>query len=125
MKHNNRLLKISRIRSDHGKEFENSFFKSFCGKNGIKHEFSIPKTLQQNGAVKRKNRTLQEMARVMLKAKNVPTKLWVEAINMACYISNRVYLRPGTHKTPYEIYKGKKPNLKHLHEFGSLCYILN
>ena len=42
--HNNRLLKITRIRSDHGKEFENSLFKSFCGKNGIKHEFSTPKT---------------------------------------------------------------------------------
>ena len=65
------------------------------------------------------------MARVMLKGKSVLTKFCVEAINIACYISNRVYLRPGTLKTSYEIWKGKKPNLKHLHEFGSLCYILN
>ena len=73
--HNNKLLKITRIRSDHGKEFENSMFKSLCGKNGIKHEFSTLKTSQQNGVVERKNITLQEMARVMIKAKNVLTKL--------------------------------------------------
>ena len=27
--------------------------------------------------------------------------------------------------TPYEIWRGKKPNLKHLHEFGSTCFRLN
>ena len=74
--HNNKLLKITRIRSDHGKEFENSMFKSLSGNNGIKHEFSTLKTSQHNGVVERKNRTLQEMARVMIKAKNVLTKLW-------------------------------------------------
>ena len=44
---------------------------------------------------------------------------------MTCYISNRVYLGPGTHKTPYKCWKGKKPNLKHFHEFSSFYYILN
>ena len=61
----------------------------------------------------------------MLKAGNVPTKFWEEVVNTTCYISNRVYLRLRTHKNPYEIWKGKKLNLKHLHEFGSPCYILN
>ena len=49
----------------------------------------------------------------------------IEIWDPTCYISNRVYLRPRTLKTSYEIWKGKKPNLKHLHEFGSPCYILN
>ena len=101
--HNNRLLKTTRIRSDYGKEFENPMFKSLCGKNGIKHEFSTPKTPQNNGVVERKNITLQEMGRVMLKSRNVLIKFWAEVENMACCISNRVYLRPRTHKTPYEI----------------------
>ena len=94
---------INRIRSDHGKEFENSLFENFYKKNGIEHEFSTPKTTQQNGVVERKNITLQVMAQVMLKAKSVPTKFWVEAINTTGYISNQVYLRQGTLKTPYEI----------------------
>ena len=123
--HNNILLKIGRIRSDHGRELENSLFENLCMKNGIEHEFSVPKTPQQNEVVERKNRTLQEMAQVMLKAKSVLTKIWVEVVNSTFYISNQIYQRPGTLKTSYEIWKGEKPNLKHLHKFGSLCYILN
>ena len=61
--------KIVRIISDHGKEFENSIFVGLCNKHGISHEFSTPKILQQNGVVERKNRTFQEMARVMLNSK--------------------------------------------------------
>ncbi|KAK0594167.1 hypothetical protein LWI29_011156 [Acer saccharum] len=67
----------------------------------ISHEFSAPRTPQQNGVVERKNRVLQEMARVMLLSNNVPRNLWAEAINTACYIGNRVFLRPGTRNTSY------------------------
>ena len=56
---------ISSIRSDHGKEFENLGFNAFYGENGISHNFSAPRTPQQNGIVERKNRTLEEMARTM------------------------------------------------------------
>ena len=63
---NEKGVPIVKIRSDHGKEFENARFQSFCEKNGIKKEFSALKTPQQNGVVKRKNRVFQEMARVML-----------------------------------------------------------
>ena len=49
------------IRSDHGGEFINEKFESFCSMNGYKHNFSTPRTPQQNGVVERKNRTIQEM----------------------------------------------------------------
>ena len=45
---------ITRIRTDHGKEFENSQYAEFCDNEGIRHEFSAPKTPQQNGVVERK-----------------------------------------------------------------------
>ena len=67
---------IVKIRSDHGKEFENARFESFCEKNGIKREFSAPKTPKQNGVVERKNQVIQEMARVMLLNKQIPQKFW-------------------------------------------------
>ncbi|GAA0151454.1 hypothetical protein LIER_37292 [Lithospermum erythrorhizon] len=79
-------LTITRIRSDHGNEFENSQFNDFCNLEGIKHEFSALITPQQNGIVERKNRTIQEMARVMLHAKKIPVRFWAEAGNTACYI---------------------------------------
>jgi hypothetical protein len=113
-----------RIRSDHGRKFENSKFEELCCSYGIKQEFSSPITPQQNGVVERKNRVIQEMARVMVHSKNLPQHLWGEAVNTACHIINRVYLRPETNKTPYEIRRGKKPIVKYFKTFGSKCYIL-
>ena len=65
-------MKILKVRRDHGGEFENEPFESFCKKHGIFHEFSSPRTPQQNGVVERKNRSLQEMARTMIHENNLP-----------------------------------------------------
>ncbi|XP_012853822.1 PREDICTED: uncharacterized protein LOC105973346 [Erythranthe guttata] len=43
------------------------------------------------------------MARVMMSAKNLSKRFWAEAVNTACHISNRVYLRLGSMMTSYEI----------------------
>ena len=72
---NEKSLKIDQIRSDHGKEFENSYMESFCTRSGISQEFFALITPQQNGVVERKNRVIQEMARAMLYNKNVARNL--------------------------------------------------
>jgi hypothetical protein len=64
------------------------------------------------------------MAHVMIHSKNLAQHFWGEAVNTACHIINRVYLRPETNKTPYEIWRGKKPTVKYFKTFGSNCYIL-
>ena len=69
---NEKRVPIVKVRSDHEKEFENAKFEAFCNEHGIKKEFSTPKTPQQNGEEERKNRVIQEMARVMLLNKNIP-----------------------------------------------------
>ncbi|MCH96509.1 serine/threonine protein kinase SRPK1, partial [Trifolium medium] len=56
---NEKDLKILKVRSDHGGEFKNDPFETFCENHGILHEFSSPRTPQQNGVVERKNRSLQ------------------------------------------------------------------
>ena len=88
---NEKEVPIVKIRSDHGKEFENARFESFCAKNGIKREFLASKTPQQNGVVERKNRVIQEMARVMLLNKQIPQKFWGEAVNTLCHIGNKIF----------------------------------
>ena len=102
---------IVKIRSEHGKEFENEKFESFCNEHGIKKEFSAPKTLQQNGVVERKNRVIQELARIMLLNKNIPLKFWAKAVNTLCHIRNRIFFRARTKKTSYEIWREKKPKV--------------
>jgi len=79
-------LKILKVRSDHGGEFENKQFETFCEKSGIVHEFSSPRTPQQNEVVERKNRSLQEMARTMIHEKNLANFFCAEAENTTCYV---------------------------------------
>ena len=67
---------------------------------------------------------IQEMARAMLHNKDVARNLWGEAINTTCYTVNRVYFRLGTKKTPYELWKGRKTNVKYFRIFGNTCFIL-
>ena len=60
----------------------------------------------------------------MLHNKDVARNLWGEAVNTTCHTVNRVYFRPSTKKTPYELWKGRKPNMKYFIIFRSTCFIL-
>ncbi|XP_043692925.1 uncharacterized protein LOC122643365, partial [Telopea speciosissima] len=117
---------ITTIRSDHGGEFDNlNQFGSYCSKQGITHNFSAPRTPQSNGVVERKNRSLQETARTMINEYSLPKYFWAEAVNTACYVLNRVLIRPILLKTPYELYHNKLPKVDYFKVFGCICYILN
>ena len=84
-----------------------------------------PRNPQQNEVVERKNRTLQEMARTMLNENNLPKYFWAETVNTYCYVLNRILLRSILKKTPYELWKNKKPNISYFKVFGCKCFILN
>ena len=64
------------------------------------------------------------MARSMLSEYNVSQSFWAEAINTACYCSNRLYCHPLKEKTSYELLNGRKPNIAYFRVFGCKCYIL-
>nr|GFA47140.1 putative ribonuclease H-like domain-containing protein [Tanacetum cinerariifolium] len=74
----------------------------FCEIKGIKREFSVPRTPQQNGIAKRKNRTLIEAAR-----------------------TNRVLVTKPQNKTPYELLHGRAPSIGFMRPFGCPVTILN
>nr|GEU93551.1 hypothetical protein [Tanacetum cinerariifolium] len=78
---------------------------------GIKREFSIPRTPQQNGIAERKNRTLIEAARTMLADSLLSIPFWAKAVNTACYVLNRVLVTKPHNKTPYEHLQENKPNV--------------
>ncbi|KAM1251313.1 hypothetical protein ACFX2G_034427 [Malus domestica] len=62
------------------------------------------------------------MAKCMLLKKGIPFEFWAEAINTAVYILNRCPTKALNKKTLFEAYSGRKPGMKHLIVFGSLCY---
>nr|GEU74312.1 putative ribonuclease H-like domain-containing protein [Tanacetum cinerariifolium] len=118
-------LRVKVIRYDNGTEFKNRVMNQFCEIKGIKRELSVARTPQQNRVAERKNRTLIEAARTMLANSKLPTTFWVEAVNTACYVQNRVLVIKPHNKTPYELFLGRKPTLSFMRPFECPVTILN
>ncbi|GJR17436.1 putative ribonuclease H-like domain-containing protein [Tanacetum coccineum] len=117
--------RVKVIRCDNGTEFKNKEINQFCERKGIKREFSVAITPQQNGVAERKNRTLIEAVRTMLADSKLPTTFWAEAVNTACYVQNRVLITKPHNKTPYELFLSRKLALGFMRPFGCLVTILN
>ncbi|GJR39701.1 ribonuclease H-like domain-containing protein [Tanacetum coccineum] len=117
--------RVKVIRCDNETEFKNKEMNQFCERKCIKREFSVARTPQQNGVAERKNRTLIETARTMLADSKLPTTFWAEAVNIACYVQNRVLVTKPHNKTPYELFLGIKPALGFMRPLGCLVTILN
>ncbi|GKB88202.1 putative ribonuclease H-like domain-containing protein [Tanacetum coccineum] len=93
--------KVKIIRYDNETKFKNRVMCEFCEKKGIKREFSVAKTRQQNGVAKRRNRTLIEAVGTMV-----------------------LVVKPHN-KTPYELFRGRTPSLSFMRPFGCHVTILN
>nr|GFA43575.1 ribonuclease H-like domain-containing protein [Tanacetum cinerariifolium] len=97
----------------------------FCKEKGIKREYSVARTPQQNKIAERRNRTLIKAARTMLADSKLPTTFWAEAVNTACYVQNRVLVVKPHLKTPYELFRGRTPAFSFMRPFGCHVTILN
>jgi len=119
-------VKIKKLRSDNGIELRNTNIEAFLDEEGIKHEFFVPYTPQQNVVVERKNQTLIEAIGAMLDEYKISKKDYsAEAVNTACHVINRLYLHKLRKKIAYELITGKKPKLDYFRVFGCKCFILN
>ena len=113
------------LRSDNGGEYVSKAFKALDDENGTTHQTTVPDTQQQYGASERLNRVLVEIARTMIRHKDVDQEFWAAAIKTAVYIKNRVNSRAlPVGKTPFELWTGNKPNVSHVRVFGSTCWVV-
>ncbi|GKE36375.1 retrovirus-related pol polyprotein from transposon TNT 1-94 [Tanacetum coccineum] len=113
------------VRTNNRTEFMNQVLKAYFLDVGISHQTPSVKTPQQNGVVKRRNRTLVEAARTMLIFSCALLFLWAEAIATTCYARNRSLIHRRFDKTSYELINGKKPDISFLHVFRALYYPKN
>nr|GEW23658.1 hypothetical protein [Tanacetum cinerariifolium] len=118
-------LKVKIIRCDNGGEFKNKELNDFCSQKGIKRGFSNARTPQQNGVAERRNKSLIEAARTMLADAKLPVTFWAEAVNIACYVQNRVLVNKAHNKNLYELFNGRTPTIGFLKPFGCHVMILN
>ena len=110
------------LRTDGGGEFTSNEMEEFCKSHGIVHEITAPYTPQHNGVAERRNRTIINMVRSMLKEKQLAKNLWGEAVETATYVLNRCPTKQLANKVPEEVWSGRKPSVSHMRVFGSLCY---
>ena len=115
--------KIKALRSDRGGEFTSKEFQDFCATSGIRRFLTVSRSPQQNGVAERKNRTILDMTRSMLKSKHLPKEFWAEAVDTTVYLSNRSPTRSVWGKTPQEAWSGRKPRISHLRVFGSVPHV--
>ena len=113
--------KVKALRSDNGREYVNKSLTSFLSSRGIIHDTSAPYSPEQNGLAERYNRSIISMVRPMLFSGGGPLKLWDEAVKTAVYLKNRMPSR-GRSATPYELFYGEVPDLRHLRAFMCTCY---
>ena len=92
-------------------------FARYLEQLGIVPQYTMSGTLSMNDIAERQNRALQDMVRSMMAESSLHIRLWGEAIKIAIYLLNRVPTK-ATIKTPYELWMGRKPSLKHLHIWG-------
>jgi hypothetical protein len=81
--------KLKCIRTDMRGEYISCDCDDYCKENGIVHQLTMPQTPQQNGVSERKNRTIINMVRCMLKEKNYPKEFRGDAFVCAVYLLNR------------------------------------
>ncbi|GJW55012.1 retrovirus-related pol polyprotein from transposon TNT 1-94 [Tanacetum coccineum] len=98
-------IHVKQLRTDNGTEFRNNILVKSCDERGTSQNFSLPYTPKQNGVAKRRNRTLIEAARIM-------------PMDLSTIVKRHL-------KTPYEIFRGRLPNISFLHVFGCPIYIHN
>lgn len=114
---------IKTLCTDNGGEYTSREFEDYLKREGIRHEYTVSKTPEQNGVAERMNQTLVDTVRAMLSDLKLPKKFWAEALFTASYIRNRSPTTAVQGMTPYEVLKGRKPNVKYLRIFGCNAFV--
>lgn len=117
-----RQAKLKAFRTNRGGEFNSNEFTRLCEEEGIRRNTTAPYSPQQNGVVERRNQTVIEMARSMMKSMDMPPMFWAEAVKAAVHILNRSPTRSLKGMTPYEAWRKKKPKVDYLRTFGCLAH---
>lgn len=110
------------LRADGGREFVFIKLRNFCEKRGIIIKYTAPYVHEENGLAERGWRTIVTVKDAMLIDSGLPNNFWVEAMEIANYLHNRLLTRSRSHGklVPEEAWTNRRRNLSHIRIFGSL-----
>lgn len=101
-----KMAKPRIFRSDNGGEYVDRELVNYMEGEGIDLQYTVHDCPEQNGIAERKNRTLCDAIRTMLKSSGLPLSFWAEAMANAVYTFNRIP-RTNMSKSPLEIFTEK------------------
>lgn len=121
---NERFLntKVISVRTDQGMEFCSNEFETFLDNQGIKVERTNAYSPEMNGVSERFNYTAVDAIKVLLNSSNLKNHFWSEALLCHTYVWNRICHGEQT-LTPFELFCGRKPSVKHLQIFGTTAFV--
>jgi Reverse transcriptase (RNA-dependent DNA polymerase)/gag-polypeptide of LTR copia-type len=107
------------IHCDKGTEFNNREVLDYCTRHGIAVVMSPTNTPQLNGTAERANRTIVEMGRTMLYSAKLPVTFWVQALQYAVLLLNRLPIKRFAFKrSSYVRWFERYPDMSTLYIFG-------
>lgn len=115
--------RVKEMRCDNGREYLNRDFYTFAKQEGIYIKPGPAYTHQLNGVAERFNRTIMDRARCLMSEAKLNKCYWPECVLTAAYLGNRLLTNTAERKSPYEIFYGRKPDVRYLKIFGSKCFV--
>ena len=97
-------------------------FVDFCKHHGIKKKTTTRYTPQQNGVAERKNCTIMNMVRSLLRARKLSKDYWAEVVACSVYILNRSPTSSVQGRVLEEKWSGLKVTVSHFRIFGCLAF---
>ena len=85
-------------------------------------QYTTKCTPQQNGVAERKNHSIMNMARCMLREKKLPNNYWAKAVLTTMYVLKRTPTSSLQDKIPQEAWDGNKVNVSHFRIFRSIAF---
>ena len=110
------------VRTDNGGEYKGKF-EEYYKCQGIRIEYTVPKTPDLNGLAERMNRTIMERVRSMLSHAKLPKSYWAKAMYTVVYLINKSPSVPLKGDVPHRVLTGKDVSYQHLRVFGCLAYM--
>ncbi|MBW0549645.1 hypothetical protein O181_089360 [Austropuccinia psidii MF-1] len=117
-------LKIKKLVSNKGGEFENKSFSTLAASCGFVHLFAPTSTPEHNGFAEHANCTILDKARCLLLTSNLPRSYWAEAVNTSSCLSNLVLTPSRDNLSPFSLWSSKPSHIKRLKTFGCKVFIL-
>ncbi|CEM34227.1 unnamed protein product [Vitrella brassicaformis CCMP3155] len=112
------------VRTDGGAELIAGTWKAFCEQHQIRQDQSLPHHQSQNGVAERTIGVVCQLTRAALFQSGLPPSSWCFAAKTATYIKNRMPTKTNpSEKTPFELFWGYPPCIKHIRTFGARAYV--